>query len=80
MVPSAESLANGKKSLNPEKLYICVVWEDHQLDGRAMLPTFLFFRGEVSAAICPTSNKQNPGQYVWAETEEAPEILGSYRG
>ena len=37
-----------------------VVLEDHQFGGIAMLPNPQVLREEMSAAVCPTSNKQNP--------------------
>lgn len=61
--PPAERLANRKKrcDLNAEILYNCVILEDYQLDGIAILPSFQFLSGELSAAACPTSSEQNPG-------------------
>lgn len=80
---SAESLVKRKVWLTLEQLNSCVVLEDCQLDGRTMLSTLLFLRGETTAAICSISNKQNPGQCMRARTEEASRndsMLGSCRG
>lgn len=61
MDPPAESLANRKMWLNVEKLYNWVVLEDDRLDGIPVLPNFLLLRDELSAAVGPTSNEQDPG-------------------